>query len=75
MTGGVEQSLALWTHIPLVFGLEVNPLPSAYNFMTLQEEGHRATFSVIDALMTNYRRSRMMGYAIHFWGGYIALQP
>lgn len=75
MTGGVEQNLALWTQIPLVFGLEVNPLPAAYDFMTLKEEGHRAAFSVIAALQTSYRRPRMMGYAIHSWGGYIALQP
>ncbi|AWV88743.1 hypothetical protein DN745_05080 [Bradymonas sediminis] len=75
MTGGVEQNLALWTNTPLVFGVEVNPLPTEYHFMTFDEEGYNATFAVIDTLTAGYRRARVMGYAVHSWGGYIAMEP
>lgn len=75
VTGGVVQNLSLWTDVPVLFGMETGPTAIAADYMSFNQEGYLAMYSVIDTLRANYSQQGMLGFAVHPWGGYTNLQP
>jgi hypothetical protein len=77
LVGGVEQNLALWTNVPLLFGIETGPPSIAPDAASFYQEGYGALNQTVDSLVAGYAHTGAIGVAIHHYSpqSYRDLQP